>query len=127
MNIVKCVIDEIPEVIYNVVEEFGVPSHIGGYDYIAYAVYLLVDNPCRNLRMLDDIYPTVAREFNKKKNSVERSIRHAVAYAFNNTDPDILEKYFGNSISIESGRVNNSQFLYTMSRVARRRLIELNE
>ena len=124
MELKRNVIDDIPQEIYDLLNEFGVPTHHEAYDYIAYASTILIDDPTRKLGISADVYPTVATAFNTTWTKVERAIRTTVSWIFDNTDPDILYQYFGNSISSETGKVRNSQLLYTLSRVARRKIMQ---
>lgn len=123
MEIRRSALDEVPEEIYQILNEFGVPAHLEGYDYIAYSSMMLLDDSNRDLCITKDIYAKTAEVFNKKSGSVDRALRHMIEWVFNNTDSDILEKYFGNSIPIDKGKVSNSQFLYTVARIARRKIL----
>ena len=124
MEIIKSVIDEIPEEIYRVLDEIGVPAHMKAYDYIAYASTLLINDTTHRICVTQDIYPEISKEFNTSYSCVERAIRTAINYVFSNTDPELLFLYFGNSVPLNKSKVPNSQFVYTVARIARRQLIK---
>jgi hypothetical protein len=62
---------------YLIVNSLGISSGIAGYDYITYALQLIesrgyVGNIC------NELYPEIAKKFNKNTTKVERGIRHAI-------------------------------------------------
>lgn len=42
---------------------------------------------------------------------VEWSMRHAIEYVYDNTTPEVLQYYFGNTASLRKGKLTNSQFI----------------
>lgn len=42
---------------------------------------------------------------------VERAMRHAIEYIYDNTTPEVLQYYFGNTASLRKGKLTNSQFI----------------
>lgn len=101
--------------------EIGVPCHITGFDYLVEAVCLAVEHPEIRHSITKQLYPEIAAKFASEKGRVERAIRHAVENAFNRCSPDILERFFGNSIHPEKGKATNSEFISAMARVIKRR------
>ena len=55
---------------------------------------------------------------------VERAIRHLIEVTWFRGDLDILEKYFGNTVSASRGKPTNGEFIARMANVVRQRLRE---
>lgn len=107
-------------------KELGVPCNLTGYDYTIAAIRILVsDLRYYSSRMTSGVYRTVAFECDAADIRVERCIRHAIEFAWNNGDTDVFYKYFGNSVSRNKGKPTNSHFLVTLARVIIDRVGEL--
>lgn len=95
----------------NVLHELGMPTHIKGYRYARAAIVACVKEP----ELLDYItgmlYPQVAEMFATTAYRVERAIRHAIEVTWGRGDWDVLERYFGNTVSLEKGKPTNSEFI----------------
>ena len=57
------------------------------------------------------LYPEVAKRFNTTASRVERAIRHAIEVAWDRGDLDVLQKYFGYTVSNVKGKPTNSEFI----------------
>ena len=103
--------------IYNFLKEVGVPCSVRGFDAIKIGVRYLVENNCRHLKMVDDVYPYIAKQLddNSTVSQVERRIRHAVQNTLVLNNPDALEKYFGATVRMSTGIPTNSEFLYRLA------------
>ena len=98
--------------IYNCLKELGISPNMRGYHYITHIVQdALKRNPIYNNMPLMCIYDKTAVQFYTTQNSVERCIRHAIERCFDNLSPEIAQKYFGNCISYERGKLTNKQFI----------------
>ena len=100
--------------IYLALNELGVPFGLKGRDYIESAVELILNEERKDITK--ELYPRIAIEFETKPLRVERAIRHAIEECFLNADPKMLKEFFGNTISIQSGKVTNSTFLYGIAK-----------
>ena len=118
---VKVTANVMSEVV-TVVQSFGVPSHILGYEYIKTAVCCLVEHPDYLSKITQKLYPFVAEEHGSTQSRVERAIRHAIEIAFNRTDPDFLEKLYGGFVPAEKGRITNSEFLALLAERVRMKI-----
>jgi hypothetical protein len=49
-------------------------------------------------------------------------MRHAIELCFERCDPEIIEEYFGNSVSPNKGKLTNSEFIVRLSNVMRQRM-----
>ena len=97
-------------------QELGIPCSLSGFGYLVDAVAIAAENGAASCRMTSSLYPRVAKNYGKTADQVERSIRHAIETAFNRGDPEVLYKYFGNSISAEKGKATNSEFIFALAR-----------
>lgn len=101
--------------IKKVLLDIGVPPHLLGFQYIEEAVKVAQETKNNGFRnIMYEIYEPVAKKFNVTSSSVERCMRHAVEFVFNNVDYEYLEKFFGKGISKNKGKPTNKQFLLTV-------------
>lgn len=98
------------KIIHATLNELGVPFGLNGRDYIESAVELLLNKG--RMGMTTELYPSVAAVFGTKPSRVERDIRHAIEETFSNSDPKRISEFFGNVISLETGKLVNTDFLY---------------
>ena len=61
------------------------------------------------------LYPQVAKKFNTTASRVERAIRHAIEVAWDRGDLEVLQKYFGYTVSNIKGKPTNSEFIALIS------------
>lgn len=98
---------EITEIIHQV----GIPAHIKGYQYIRDAILMSI----RDREMINSItkilYPTISKKYSTTPSRVERAIRHSIEVAWNRGDLDMLQSYFGYTISDGKGKPTNSEFI----------------
>lgn len=97
--------------ITQLMHEIGIPAHIKGYEYLRYAIDLAIHNADLINNITKELYPMVAKQFNTTASRVERAIRHAVEVAWNRGDIEVLQKYFGGTISLTRGKPTNSEFI----------------
>lgn len=96
---------------YRALKTLGVPASLIGYGYLKDAIVMVHNSPETLRQMTKKLYPSIAAENNTTASRVERAIRHAIEYAYSNTDPSIIREYFGNVCNINSGKLTNSQFI----------------
>ncbi|MBQ6756729.1 MAG: sporulation initiation factor Spo0A C-terminal domain-containing protein [Oscillospiraceae bacterium] len=100
-------IGEVTEIIH----EIGIPAHIKGYQYLRESIVLTV----KDMRLINavtkELYPEVARRFSTLPSRVERAIRHAIEVAWDRGDVDVLQRYFGYTVSGLKGKPTNSEFI----------------
>lgn len=97
-----------------ILKELGVPASIKGYGYIKTAVNLAHEDGELIHHITKGLYPAIAKEHNTTALRGERAIRHAVECCFDRCPAEVLESYFGNSISYLKGKVTNSEFIATI-------------
>ena len=114
--------ENIEDVISEILVEMGMPSHIMGYQYSVYAIKIAVENTDIINAITCGLYPTVAEHYGTTASRVERAIRHGIECAWDRGDLDVIEKYFGNTISSVKGRPTNSEFIARVSNIVIRRM-----
>ena len=100
--------------------ELGIPQNVKGYDYLMAAVLLATDEPELIRAITGGLYPRIADLFNTTASCVERSMRHALELAWNNSKPKTLFKMFGHTAGATKGRPTNGNFIATMANKLRR-------
>lgn len=109
--------------IRKVLTEIGVPAHNLGYRYLAHALELVVKDENILSTITKGLYPAVAAEFETTPSRAERSIRRSIEMAWNRGDVDVLNKYFGNTVSPNKGHTTNAEFLAQTALVLRERMV----
>ncbi|MBM7622774.1 sporulation transcription factor Spo0A [Sporohalobacter salinus] len=97
--------------ITDIMHEIGVPAHIKGYLYLRQAIRMVVEEVELLGAITKELYPLVARKFNTTPSRVERAIRHAIEVAWERGNTEAINKLFGHSVTTESGKPTNSQFI----------------
>ena len=94
-----------------IIHEIGIPAHIKGYQYIREAIILTVRDMDLINAVTKALYPMVAKQYNTTPSRVERAIRHAIEVAWDRGDIEVLQKYFGYTVSNIKGKPTNSEFV----------------
>jgi two-component system response regulator (stage 0 sporulation protein A) len=97
--------------ITEVMHHLGVPAHIKGYIYLREAIELVIKDIEYLGAVTKELYPTVAEKFHTTPSRVERAIRHAIEVSWDRGNISALNKYFGATVSANSGKPTNSQFI----------------
>ena len=104
--------------------ELGAPDHLVGHPYTVQAILLVVQDRTYIDSITFGLYPQLAVMFDTTASRVERAIRHLVEVTWARGDWDILNRYFGNTVSAEKGKPTNGEFIARMSNVVKQRLRE---
>lgn len=112
----------VEEVIESILTEIGLPCHLLGYNYTVFAIKVAIENPNILNSVMCGLYPTVAMKYDTTATRVERGIRHAIECAWDRANFDVIEKYFGNTISLTKGKPTNSEFVARMVNIVKRRI-----
>ncbi|SJZ85360.1 sporulation transcription factor Spo0A [Selenihalanaerobacter shriftii] len=97
--------------ITDIMHQIGVPAHIKGYLYLRKAISMVVEEVELLGAITKELYPLVARKFNTTPSRVERAIRHAIEVAWERGNTEAINRLFGHSVTTESGKPTNSQFI----------------
>lgn len=95
----------------NIIHEIGVPAHIKGYQYLREAIIMAVNDMEIINAITKVLYPTVAKRYNTTSSRVERAIRHAIEVAWDRGDVEVLNNFFGYTVSNIKGKPTNSEFI----------------
>ena len=98
-------------VVTDIIHEIGVPAHIKGYQYLREAIILTINDMEMINAVTKVLYPEVARKFSTTPSRVERAIRHAIEVAWDRGDIEVLQKFFGYTVSNIKGKPTNSEFI----------------
>lgn len=91
--------------------DVGINPGLLGWDYLKVGVEMVYNDREYLRNMTGKLYPNIAKEVGSTTSRVERAIRHAIESAFNNMAEDTRKKYFGNVVSLNSGKVTNTTFI----------------
>lgn len=97
--------------ITEMLHEIGVPAHIKGYQYMRYAIGLVVEDMSILNSITKTLYPEIAIKFQTTPNRVERAIRHAIETAWERSDFETVNKMFRYTIRNDKGKPTNSEFI----------------
>ncbi|MBP3587515.1 MAG: sporulation transcription factor Spo0A [Clostridia bacterium] len=101
----------IEALVTSVIHEIGVPAHIKGYQYLREAIKIAVNDMDVINAITKVLYPQVAKTFSTTASRVERAIRHAIEVAWDRGDLEVLQSFFGYTISNSKGKPTNSEFI----------------
>lgn len=82
-----------------------------GFLYIADAVMILMDYSGTPPHLTSEVYPLIAETRKTSKESVERSIRHAIEVTFRSINAAQLNRYYPYPYDKKKGRPSNRDFL----------------
>lgn len=99
------------KVVTEIIHEIGIPAHIKGYQYLREAILLTIEDMDIINAVTKVLYPEVAKKFNTTPSRVERAIRHAIEVAWDRGDVEVLQKFFGYTVSNIKGKPTNSEFI----------------
>lgn len=102
---------ELNQRITNCLNEFGITANLLGYRYLRCAIKNVVREPDAIHAITKRLYREVAKEFGTTVSRVERTIRHAVEVAWNRSDSNVLQRYFGHTASKDKGKPTNGEFI----------------
>ena len=95
----------------NIIHDIGVPAHIKGYQYLREAIIMTVKDMDIINAITKVLYPTVAKRYKTTSSRVERAIRHAIEVACDRGDVEVLNGFFGYTVSNVKGKPTNSEFI----------------
>lgn len=98
-----------------IIHEIGVPAHIKGYQYLRESIIQTVRDMSLMNAVTKALYPMVAKKYSTTPSRVERAIRHAIEVAWDRGDIEVLQRYFGYTVSNSKGKPTNSEFIALIS------------
>lgn len=103
------------EIIGAFLKELGIPTNIKGYCYLKDVIKLTLSDRSMLKQITNKLYPEVAKINETTSSRTERDIRHAIELAWRRNSPEVVEKYFGNTILKSKGKPTNSEFISTVT------------
>ena len=103
--------------------ELGAPDHLVGHPYVIRAIMLVISDRLYINSITFGLYPQLAAEFDTTPARVERAIHHLIEVTWCRGDLDVLDKYFGNTISASRGKPTNGEFIARMANVVKANLL----
>ncbi len=95
----------------HIFHEIGIPAHIKGYQYLREAIMMSISDAETINSITKVLYPEVAKLYKTTSSRVERAIRHAIEVAWDRGDVEILNDFFGYTISNTKGKPTNGEFI----------------
>lgn len=108
--------DEIRDCAEGLLLEVGVSTSLKGFECLVEAVALCAVDKTYIDEITKRLYRDVATNVGTTPHRAERSMRHAVEVLFNRCDTEVVERYFGNCISLDKGKPTNSEFISRMAK-----------
>ncbi len=115
----------IEAMVTEVIHEIGVPAHIKGYQYIREAIIQTVLDMELINAVTKALYPMVAKNTTHLLEG-GGAIRHANEVAWDRGDIEVLQKYFGYTVSGVKGKPTNSEFIALISDRLQLKIKEMN-
>ena len=104
--------------------ELGAPDHLVGHPYTVQAILLVVQDRTYIDSITFGLYPQLAVIFDTTASRVERAIRHLVEVTWARGDWEVLNRYFGNTVSPEKGKPTNGEFVARITNIVKLRMKE---
>lgn len=116
IDIITQIDSERPEyAVTEIIQEFSIPANIKGYQYLREAIIIAKENMDVINAVTKELYPGVAKKFHTTPSRVERAIRHAIKVAWERSNEDVLQQYFGYKFYDIKNRPTNSEFIATIA------------
>lgn len=112
----KYIVNDSPKInleveITDLLHELGVPAHIKGYQYLRFAINLVIQDMSILNSITKTLYPEIAIKYDTTPNRVERAIRHAIETAWERSDLEVINRLFRYTIRNDRGKPTNSEFI----------------
>ena len=104
--------------------ELGSPDHLVGHPYVVEAILLVVQDRTYIDSITFGLYPQLAAKFDTTASRVERAMRHLIEVTWTRGDLDVLNRYFGNTVSCDKGKPTNGEFIARLANVVKQQLKE---
>lgn len=109
------------DTVRQVLLELGVPRNLKGYERLVVALVLVAEDPTMLSGITKRLYPAVAERFGELWTRTERNVRVAVEAVFERNGAEVIDRYFGNTVHWEKGKVTNKAFLARVAGIVRKR------
>ena len=103
--------ESVEALVTSMIHDIGIPAHVKGYQYLRESILMAVDDMEVMSAITKILYPQVARKFHSTSSRVERAIRHAIELAWERGDEEMLQRFFGCTVSNARGKPTNAEFI----------------
>lgn len=110
------------DMIRSILLELGAPENLLGHPYMVEAILLVVSDRTYIDNVTFGLYPQVAAHFDTTAGRVERAMRHLLEVTWSRGDMEVLQRYFGNTVSAWKAKPTNSEFIARIANIVKRRL-----
>ena len=107
--------DDLECKVSEILHTMGVPAHIKGYNLLRQAIIMVINEPEVITLVTKRLYPELAKQNKTTASRVERAIRHAIEVAWDRGNVEVMNDYFGYTISNMRGKPTNSEFIAMIS------------
>jgi len=110
---------KIPGVELDLIEQInknGFTDDMIGKRYVIEAIKIAAELNNPNISLHGDVYPIIARKYNKSVFSINRAIESAINKAWHITDSDILAECYPLAVSGSKGAPTNKEFIFYYAR-----------
>lgn len=101
--------------ISTLLKNLGIPAKLLGYKYLRRAVEMSYTEPYAKRILTKVYYPTIAKEFASTVDAVERCIRHAVQYAVDKGNKEMIHELFLYNYGVGKKYPSNGEFIATLA------------
>ena len=92
-------------------KELSIPPHLLGFNYLVVAIEMVREDHSLLHAVTKELYPAIAEKYNTTGSRVERAMRNAIDWCFDNSTPELIKSVFGNTVNMHSGKVVNTHFI----------------
>lgn len=110
------------DMIREILLELGAPENLLGHPYMVEAILLVVSDRTYIDNVTFGLYPQVAAHFDTTAGRVERAMRHLLEVTWSRGDMEVLNRYFGNTVSAWKAKPTNSEFIARIANIVKRRM-----
>ena len=114
--------EKLEKITCEVLNEIGFPNGMFGYNDMVIAVKGVIENPelARNMCGKGGLYEYVSEHGGSSRSiRVERNIRVAIEWCFENTNYDIMIKYMNGIYDINKGKAVNRNFINRIANIVK--------
>ncbi len=101
--------------IISLFDSLALPTNLSGYEYLASAVAIAVEDPSTIYAVTKKIYPDIAKLYDTNIACVEAAIRNAIDTSWLIGDADFLYSIFGHTVRNSSGRPSDAEYIAMVS------------
>ncbi len=106
-------------IVTDLLRQMGVPQHYKGFLYLREAIMMVVEDDSLLHGVMANLYPSIAKRYGITVPKVERSVRHAIEYAWINGNLDRLYEIFGSTVNDIRAKPTNVSFIAQVSDMIR--------